>query len=216
MNQPKSLRFLTLTLTLGLALVLLTFHIGRGTASAQTTTPPSCGHVRSEGEAAIIGHINAQSGTVSIPELNLTTSITSGAIDATHQGCFEFRDLAPPQDPMLISFKVTADGFRPTTWMHDVWDGGGPDITLTLEPGTEAQVFDPCPNLIANPQTQSAAIQQQATLCAKLLGASLPNTGSGYRATTSASAWIMLLLAFSGVTSLSAGMKLARRRRHWL
>ena len=94
------------------------------TAQAADTSRQAtgCSGLRAPGEVAIIVRVNAQSGTVSVPELNLTASIANG--------CFEFRNLALPQSPMLITFHVTADGFPPTTWAHyPLWGGtsGGPD-----------------------------------------------------------------------------------------
>ena len=167
-----------------------------------------CGSPRSPGEVAIIGHTNASSGTVVVPELDLTSSISGG--------CFELRNLSLPQDPILITFEITADGFRPTTWLHYiVWGGtsGGPDITLNLEAGTEPQVFDPCPALLANPQDQSAALAQHAALCAELIDedANFPATGSGNELESPrALVASVLFLVVGGFLSIAVGAAISR------
>jgi hypothetical protein len=203
MRQCRLFNIVTATVVLALLIFL---GPKEGTALAQTATPPSgCENPLAPGYNTILGHVNALTGTVMIPELNLTTSITNG--------CFAFKNVARPQEPMLISFKVTADGFRPTTWMHDiVWGGSGPDITLTLEPGTEPEIIDPCPDLIAHPPTYSAAIEQHAELCAQLQGSSLPSTGTGQRG-ASTPRGALLLLVLGGIMALTAGAAL-RLRRH--
>ncbi len=165
-----------------------------------------CSGFRAPGEVAIIVHVNAQSGTVSVPELNLTASIADG--------CFEFRNLALPQDPMLITFNITADGFPPTTFAHYLVSGGtsgGPDITFTLHPGTEPVVIDPCPGLLAHPQEQSAVLQMQAELCAQV---QLPATGTGVRAGDGTVGATALLLALGGGAGVTLAFALMVLRRH--
>lgn len=196
------------TIALALVLVLMTVPSAPRTALAQTATPPSgCENPLAPGYDTILGHVNAPTGTVMIPELNLTTSITNG--------CFAFKNVALPQEPVLISFQITADGFRPTTWAHYVVisvASGGPMLTFTLDAGTEPKIIDPCPELIAHPPTYSAAIEGQTELCAQLQGSSLPSTGTGQRIpSTPVSA--LPLLAFAGLTALTAGAALSVRRR---
>jgi hypothetical protein len=144
---------------------------------------PTCGSPAEQGELTVTGRVPTDHGTVTLPELHLTTLITSA-------GCFEFRHIQLPRSPMLVSVDVEADGYRPIRWANYlilITGTGGPIFTPPLRPGSLPDVFDPCPGLIAHPQTQSAAIQFQASLCEQLLVAptpvgdhvSLPLTGTG-------------------------------------
>jgi hypothetical protein len=204
MPQCRILNIVTATVILALLIFL---GLKQSAALAQTATPPSgCENPLAPGYDTILGHVNAPTGTVMIPELNLTTSITNG--------CFAFKNVALPQEPMLISFQFTAPGYRPTTLRNyiPVAAGSGPILGFTLEEGTEPEVIDPCPDLIAHPPTYSAAIEEHARLCAQLQGSSLPSTGTGQRgASTPLSA--LLLLALGGMIALTAGAGFSVRRR---
>ncbi len=139
---------------------------------------PTCGSPREAGEVAIIGHVTSDHGSVTIPEFNLTVPITS-------TGCFQFRHLQLPRSPMLVSFITEAEGYRPLRWANYVIldaGAGGPNFNPPMRPGSLLDVFDPCPNLLAHPQTQSAVEQLHASLCAQLLGepsSTLPQAGTG-------------------------------------
>lgn len=141
-------------------------------ASAQGET--GCGPLPDPSELSIVVQLNATRATITIPELGLTGSTGDAA-------CFIFRGVHPPRSPMLISFEITAEGRRPSTWKNYIvlfdQPGNGPMFTPQLEAGTEPYVVDPCPSLIANPQSQSAVQQLHASLCAELAG--LPSTGLG-------------------------------------
>ncbi len=175
---------------------------GGGRASTQETP---CSRLPQPGETAIIGRVASPRGSVHIPELDLTSPIVGG--------CFEFRDLQLPRSPMLVSFEINAEGFRPGTWANYLVmfeDVGAVNFSPTLHPGTEPERIDPCPSLLAHPQTMSAALQLHASLCAQL-----PNTGAGMIAGPASTAgFIALLLAATGTCLLlvGAGMRPLRPR----
>ncbi len=159
-----------------------------------------CGRVPEPGEVYVFGWVPAAHGTARIPELDLTVPITGG--------CFEFRNLVLPRDPMLISIEITAEGYRPATWANYIVlsaAGGGPTFTPTLHPGTEPEIIDPCPSLLAHAHEQSAADQIHAELCAQL---QLPATGTGLREGDGTLGATALLVALVGAAALAAGASL--------
>jgi len=164
----------------------------------------ACGGPRSPEEIAVIGETfpAVNGGTVRIPELELTSQIVDG--------CFEFRNLRLPRDPMLVTFHVRVEGYRPTTWANYVVVGTGyaPNFTARLVTDSEAEVIDPCPGLLAGP-ARSAADQQHATLCAQL-----PNAGTGGSARPSARGitTTFMLLSTVGLVLLCIGTIVAYRR----
>ncbi len=174
---------------------------GGGRASAQD---PPCSRLPQPGETAIIGRVPSPRGSVHIPELDLTSPIVGG--------CFEFRDLRLPRSPMLISFEINAEGFRPATWANYLVmfeEAGAVTFNPTLHPGTEPERFDQCPYLLAHPQTMSAALQLHASLCAQL-----PNAGTGTISRPAATgSFTVFALALAGATLLVAGAALGLARR---
>ena len=130
---------------------------------------------RGQDETAIIGSTlpPVPLGTASVPELGLTVSIVDGR--------FELRSLRLPRDPMLISVEVRAEGFSPTTLANyfALSSGVTANVTVPLTRGSAPVFADPCPDLLAHPQDQSAAQQLHAQLCAELVA--LPSTGSALR-----------------------------------
>jgi hypothetical protein len=165
-----------------------------------------CGRVPEAGEVYVFGWVPAAHGTARIPELDLTVPITGG--------CFEFRNLVLPRDPMLISIEITAEGYRPATWANYIVlsaAGGGPTFTPTLHPGTEPEIIDPCPTLLAHAHEQSAADQIHAELCAQL---QLPATGTGVRAGGGTLGATALLLALAGGVGVALAFGLAVLRGH--
>lgn len=162
-----------------------------------------CGLPPAPGELAIIGRTNpsAEAGSVTIPELSLSSPIT--------EGCFEFRDIVLPRDPMLLSFDIRARGFRPQIWANYIVLGagsGGVHFTPTLHLGSELELINPCPSLLANPQTQSAAEQLHAALCAQL-----PRTGIATVEETGVVQYYVVALGLLGAVLVLAGAALPRR-----
>ena len=150
-------------------------------------------------------------GDVRIPELGLSTTIT--------QGCFAFRDLVLPQDPMLVSIEIESPGYRPATWANYLVLSAGAQVTFNgmLHLGTEPELTDPCPSLLATPAEQlSAAQQQHATLCAALqdaASASLPITGSGGDTGGASTPLLPLALAGAGLVVVAGGTLVFSVRR---
>jgi hypothetical protein len=175
---------------------------------------PACGAPRDPGEVAITGHVLTDHGTVTLPEFNLTAPITS-------TGCFQFRHLQLPHSPMLVSVDVESEGYGPLMWANYIilYAGhDGPIFSPPLRPGSLPNVLDPCPNLIAHPQTQSAVEQLHASLCAQLLdaqgGAGLPGTGTGTSAGDGRLPLAEIALLLICVSSLGAcTLLIARSRR---
>ncbi len=176
-------------------------------APTPTISPEStCGRARDPGEVAIMGTTipPVDGATIRIPELNLTYT--------TVRGCYEFRHLVPPHDPMLVSFEVRADGYRPLTWLNYtvLRSSGGFNFTPPLYPGSEPILVDFCAGLLedmATPQRLSAAQQGQATLCAQL-----PHAGTGM---PSAHPWRkgVMLLVVAGLAFLGLGLAIRRSLR---
>jgi hypothetical protein len=143
------------------------------------------------------------SGTVRIPELGLAATIENG--------CAEFQDITLPRNPMLLSFEITAEGYRPSTWANYLVmaQGQQANFTPTLHLGSEPEHIDPCPDLIANAPSRSAAEQQHAQLCADLLGVTLPGTGAG--AGETGTPYWPWLAALAGVALVALGAARVRR-----
>jgi hypothetical protein len=181
-------------------------------ALAQEPNPAtSCGSPARPGELAILGTTipPVDGATVRIPELNLTYT--------TVGGCYEFRNVVLPHDPMLVSFEVRAEGYRSLTWLHYLIESaasGGIGFNPPLRPGTEPDYIDFCsppppqnPAPTGSPQRESAYNQEHAALCAQLPSA---GTGPGVR-TRDASAGFLLLLV--GFALLCAGITVYASRR---
>lgn len=184
---------------------------GGGPVAAVSEQEDACGRSREPGEIAILGQTmpSAGRGTVRIPELDLTSEIVDG--------CFEFRNLILPQDPMLVSFEFRVEGYRPATWANYIVlsIGSAPIFTPTLEPGDEPMLIDPCPNLLSTPQQELSAAQRgQAQLCAQLADAgTLPETGGGGPVARSSSPVAIGLLALVSAALFSAGAAARVTRR---
>ena len=171
----------------------------------------ACGGPREPSELAILGETNppVDHGTVRIPELDLTSEIMDG--------CFEFRNLTLPQDPMLVSFEIRVDGYRPTTWANFIvlTAGSSPIFTPRLEPGDMPELIDPCPDLLSTPQEDlSAAGHLQAQLCAQLAATgTLPETGGSGPVAGSGLPLTPELLALVGAALILAGTATRHIRR---
>lgn len=116
-------------------------------------------------------------GRVTILELNVSQPLAK-------DGTFTFSNLTLPQDPMLVSYEIRAEGYRPTTWanMHVLTARSAPILTLPLEPGDEPKLIDWCPDLLARPQEDLSAVgHQHAEFCSQLpkAGGGGPMGGSG-------------------------------------
>ena len=183
-----------------LVFVVTEAALGAGGASAQSAECP----LPDPSDLAIVVRVNATHATITIPELHLTGSTGEGA-------CYVFQNVRPPRSPMLISFEVAADGYRPSTWKNYavLFDqpGNGPIFTPMLEQGTEPFVFDPCPDLIAHPQTQSAALHLHAALCARL-----PDVGMGPGGRPAHYRQVAALLLLGAIAILGGGAALRRSR----
>jgi hypothetical protein len=178
------------------------------------TMEPACGSGVNSGETAVLGFIPAQSGTVRIPELNLEAPILSG--------CFEFRHLTLPRSPMLLSFDISAESLQPAVWANYIVLDAGQSVNFTpqLHAGTVAERLDPCPDLIARPQTMSAALQRQAELCAALAINSarpvqLSDTGSGLQSSGDRrfTAVVLVMLLVGGTAMMGGAVRALRRYR---
>ena len=183
---------------------------GAGAPAAGSGQESACDRPREPGELAVMGGTtpSVNQGIVRIPELDLTSEIVDG--------CFEFRNLTLPQDPMLVSFEIRVEGFRPATWANFIVlaAGSAPIFTPRLEPGDTPVLFDRCPGLLSTPQEElSAAGHQHAQLCAQLPSASrLPEMGAGPVA-HSRSPLAAALLALAGAALVGAGTAMRRQRR---
>ena len=172
---------------------------GGAPAGAASGQEQSCGLDRGPGEVAILGSTtpSVDGGTVTIPELGLTSEINTG--------CFEFRNLELPQNPMLVSFEIDVEGYRPTTWAHYIVVGTetAPNFDPMLEMGEEPRLIDPCPELLTMaPGARSAAQNEHAELCEQLPGG-LPIAGGGAATPVN---WLLIagLLAGFGTAGILA------------
>ena len=183
---------------------------GAGAPIARSGQESACDRPREHGELAVMGGTTppVDQGIVRIPELDLTSEIVDG--------CFEFRNLTLPQDPMLVSFAIRVEGFRPATWANFIVLAAGraPTFTPRLEPGDTPVLFDRFPGLLSTPQEElSAAGHQPAQLCAQLPSASrLPEMGAGPVA-RSRSPLAAALLALAGASLVCAGAAVRRQRK---
>jgi hypothetical protein len=156
-----------------------------------------CDIQREPFELAIIGRTTprADEGTVYIPELGLTAEIADG--------CFAFRHLTLPRDPMLVSLEVRAEGYRPTMWQNYIrlTRGVAPNFTPRLEVGDGYQTFDMCVDILSiRPSERSAAQSEHAKLCPT----ALPDVGRGGDAARSGrilTVFLVVLAAGSGVVA---------------
>jgi hypothetical protein len=174
-----------------------------GPVASASGQEDACGRPREPGELAILGRTTpaVDQGTVRIPELDLTSEIVAG--------CFEFRNLSLPQDPMLLSFEIRVDGHRPTTWAYWIVLGTGyaPNFTPRLEVGDQPQTFDLCAYILSiTPSERSAAQNQQASLCAQLPNTGrLPEAGGGGAIADSGPLIVSVLIALIGAALICAG-----------
>ena len=187
-------------------------NAGAGDPAARVSGQQNaCGLPREPGEIAVLGRTNpaVAQGTVRIPELNLTSEIVAG--------CFEFRNLTLPQDPMLVSFEIRVEGFRPTTWANFIVlsMGTAPNFTPRLKTGDVPELIDPCADLLSTPREKlSAAGNQQAQLCAQLTSTgALPDMGGGAAAIGSGAPLAPALLALAGAALICAGAAMRRAER---
>jgi hypothetical protein len=158
-----------MTMKRGVPVGVLTGASGEGTPVLAQEGP--CDIQREPGELAILGETTppVNQGSVQIPELNVSSEISNG--------CFAFRHLRLPEDPMLISFQVTSSGYRPTTWANWllVSSGSAPTFTPELEVGDDPQTFDLCAEILVIPSGERSAAQAEHL---RFCPASLPHAGA--------------------------------------